>query len=139
MGKQFSSNGLHTENSPEYHYFVLNLIDKLKLHELFPESIVSKILEKAQRIKPWLIMPDNRLATFGDTSSTAKWPQEIRSEISVNAGTNRNWVKDLTSDGLLVFRNNDNNPDYFAVTFAAHSFVHKHADVGQIILFHKGI
>ncbi|WP_158644630.1 heparinase II/III family protein [Paracoccus jeotgali] len=67
MRDQFGNNGLHTENSPEYHFFVLNMIERLKLDELFPQSVSSNILKKATSIKRWLAMPDGRLATFGVT------------------------------------------------------------------------
>lgn len=139
MGSQFTKNGLHTENSPEYHFFVLNLIQRLKLGEVFSQTLPLETLKKANSIKKWLIMPDGRLATFGDTSSRAVWPKTISSPISIKCGDEEHLVKDMSDDGLLIIRNSKDNPDYFATTFGGHSYVHKHADVGQIIFWHKGV
>ncbi|WP_334064976.1 heparinase II/III family protein [Limimaricola cinnabarinus] len=138
MGAQFTERGLHTENSPEYHFFVMNMIEKLKLDELFSQSLPSQVLERANNIKDWLAMPDSRLATFGDTSSRFKWIKAVRSRVSIKVGDAEYFVKDMSDDGLLVVRNNNETPEYFATTFGGHSYVHKHADVGQIILWHKG-
>nr|WP_244951423.1 heparinase II/III family protein [Paenalcaligenes hominis] len=139
MGSQFTKNGLHTENSPEYHFFVLNLIERLKLDELFSQSLPLSVLKKANSIRKWLAMPDGRLATFGDTSSRSKWPSTINSKASIKSNSGDHFVKDMSEDGLLVVRNNMEKPDYFATTFSGHSYVHKHADVGQIVFWYKGV
>ncbi len=138
MGAQFTKNGLHTENSPEYHFFVLNLIERLKLDELFSQSLPSSVLNKANSIKKWLAMPDDRLVTFGDTSSRSKWSETIKSHIAIKKDNDEHFVKDISDDGLFIVRNNKERPDYFATTFGGHSYVHKHADVGQIVFWYKG-
>ncbi|WP_158644631.1 heparinase II/III family protein [Paracoccus jeotgali] len=77
-------------------------------------------------------------ATSGDTSSRSRWADSVTSDLVVKTDNDEHFIKDISDDGLLIVRNNREKPDYFAATFGGHSYVHKHADVGQMIFWYKG-
>lgn len=68
---QFDSKGLHIENSPEYHFFVLRMFNELKESGWYEDANpnTKKILESAQNISKWLKFPDGRVIPIGDSNA----------------------------------------------------------------------
>lgn len=67
---QFDDEGIHLENSPEYHFFVLKLFSSLLKSGWYDEvpGRFHKKLQLAQQRGPWLRFPDGRALPFGDTN-----------------------------------------------------------------------
>src|SRR5699024_7491796 len=73
ISRDFSYNGLHLENSPEYHRLVLTLLNRSKiiLEELgrpFTNEVV-QILEKAKKLNSIIIKPNREFPLIGDTGT----------------------------------------------------------------------
>jgi hypothetical protein len=72
LKQQFSNDGVHTEHSPEYHFFVLNTVKAMMLTGWYSEfTEVVELIKKVDQVAPWLIMPDGRYISIGDSSVTA--------------------------------------------------------------------
>lgn len=66
-------NGVHTENSPYYHFFALNTIKKIISSPFFLEDELGEAIEiiaKAERATPWLVDVYNRPLPIGDSDNT---------------------------------------------------------------------
>jgi hypothetical protein len=73
MGKllhsQFGEQGVHTENSPAYHLFVLKTFERIR-PALYPpiEQDFKHTLAAAREVAPWFTLPDGRVVPMGDSS-----------------------------------------------------------------------
>jgi hypothetical protein len=64
---QFTSAGMHRENSPGYHFFVVDNLSRMAtmLRAFSPE--LDAVLARANHTKKWLVYPDQTLVLVGDT------------------------------------------------------------------------
>lgn len=65
--------GVHTENSPYYHFFALNTIKKILSSPFFLKDELGEAIEiiaKAERVTPWLVDVYNRPLPIGDSDNT---------------------------------------------------------------------
>nr|MBF0682511.1 heparinase II/III family protein [Pseudomonas sp.] len=142
LGGQFTAEGIHTENSPEYHYFVLSTLDNLRVFDLFSGAMCMQSIEKARLNKQWFVCPDKSIAAFGDTvgrgpvTTTAPEPKRI----ILNDGE-KHAIGDFSSSGYLFCRSEpySSQADYFAVTASGHTSVHKHGDPGSFVFWRNGV
>ncbi len=140
---QLGTNGVHTEHSPDYHFFahkkITNIITSPWWSDLSKDIV--NILKLSEYAKSWLVFPDNRCVPIGDSATGAvknnlvtleKWPH-IKSDRYIGARL----------DGYAVVRSlasvpvEDSSFLFFQGSF--HSFAHKHADDLSFILQEKGI
>lgn len=78
---QFDKRGIHIENSPEYHFFVLRLFDELYKSEWYDgvKQETKQVLKLAHSSGDWMKLPDGRVLSIGD--SNAKPPMINRNTI----------------------------------------------------------
>jgi hypothetical protein len=64
---QFTPAGMHRENSPEYHFFVVDNLTRMApmLRAFSPE--LDAVLARANDLMKWLVYPDQTLVLLGDT------------------------------------------------------------------------
>jgi hypothetical protein len=55
LSASFTPEGVHTENSPSYHFFVRNLLHSLGALKRMPRS---SLMDKIEAVGPWLVFPD---------------------------------------------------------------------------------
>lgn len=143
LRRQLGKHGVHTENSPEYHFFVLGkIVGLLSTSWWKDESLgdINGLLTKAEIVKSWLVDPAHRCVPVGDSgspvmsgdiSSIFDWPHESSLD-SIGA----------VLDGYGVVRTRpDQSLDKSHFLFFQASFysnVHKHADCLSFILQEKG-
>src|SRR5690606_32843606 len=87
MGKlivsQMGKLGVHTEHSPDYHFFACNRIKTIlaapdwQVPEMAP---MHALMARADVVKPWLVDPQHRLVPVGDSTRgriQPKWHPEL--------------------------------------------------------------
>ncbi len=85
IAQNFSPEGFHLEQSPFYHWYVLDRLNRtlLFLHgngrELAPEDLAR--FRRAAAVWPYLRKPDGRLPTIGDTPAVKRPGVVIRPEL----------------------------------------------------------
>ncbi|WP_394062394.1 heparinase II/III-family protein [Alcaligenes sp. WGS1538] len=143
LREQLGKEGVHTENSPEYHFFVANKITSLLSTPWWKnENLgeINELLRKAEIVKNWLVDPSFRCVPVGDSGSSVvlkdvssifDWPHESSTN-SIGAAL----------DGYAVVRTRPDIPlDRSHFLFFQASFqsnVHKHADCLSFVLQEKG-
>lgn len=129
---QFNQQGMHLENSPEYHNYGMMLFDKLHKTGWFTEFDLETFLQKAGKFQDWFVLPDGRLLPFGDTTRK-KAPRRTES-FNFKADTNV-----LNNSGYVIIRelqkNKVQDSSYFAFMGACNSKTHKHSDDLSIFWF----
>ena len=138
----FSDEGVHIENSPTYHGWVIGKIRELGAVERFQQPEVDAILERAEAVSPWLTFPDGRWAPVGDSHGTGPQltgPVESKC-LPARAGC---WaVLDLTRSGYAIIRSlpesDDSESSMLFVSGMAPLTGHKHSDDLSFVLMEGG-
>lgn len=65
---QFTEEGVHVEHSPGYHVLILEALLRAMAAGLVTDPLTRQRAERAERVLPWLVQSDGRLAMVGDTS-----------------------------------------------------------------------
>jgi hypothetical protein len=153
--EQFSSEGVHREHSPGYHWMVLHTLEGLLAHGLIREGDHRATLDRIQEATAWFVLPDGHLAPFGDTDRESLPGQDwshVRSDALrfVLSGGRQGRppspiYRGFPASGYVVFRSRwprfgEPTPEdsYLAQTCAFHSRTHKHADDLSFIWFDRG-
>ncbi|CDZ99677.1 Heparinase II/III-like protein [Jeotgalicoccus saudimassiliensis] len=123
----YSSKGIHLENSPEYHLLVTKLYKKiqkyLELSSLSYSEHILSYLEKADNYFNVLVRPDGYLPPIGDSS-------EIKYDLS-----NKHYEHLNDGElGLNIYQRNNEIPLYLTFISGYSSRVHKHLDDLSITL-----
>ena len=137
----FSEEGVHVENSPSYHGWVIHKLQDLGAAETFQQPEVAEILERADAITPWLTFPDGRWVPVGDSDGTG--PQltgPVEPSCLPGAGC---WaVRDLTNSGYVIIRSLPGSVDHESsmlfVSAMAPLTGHKHSDDLSFVLMEGG-
>ena len=144
--KSWFPNGCHCENSPAYHFFML---EKLKLHVSTNQaSDLSSLLNLADKIKDFFCFPE-RLIQFGDTDGgkigkKIHFPKKIDATYSdiVEFTGDYAWLcPQKAGDGYFVVRSTCHDTDnfsMFAVNGKNRIKTHKHDDYLSYELYEKG-
>jgi hypothetical protein len=143
--QQFFPSGLHREHSPDYHSMVLGSMIGARASGLLPSSEIESRVVAAEEVLTWLLQPNGRLLTFGDTDPRSMPHEELpasgfrntRLQYQISGGT----VGEPPAGGVLAlkaagyaFARGDHpaapgDPWWYLAQIAAfHSRVHKHAD-----------
>ena len=138
----FSEEGVHVENSPTYHYWVIDQIRKLGAVERFQQPGVQEILERADAISPWLTYPDGRWIRVGDSHGDG--PQltgPVEPDCLPDGGGC--WaVRDLTKSGYALVGSlpeaDDGESSMLFVSAMAAPTGHKHSDDLSFVLMEGG-
>lgn len=140
---QLGIHGVHTEDSPDYHFFthkkITNIVDSPWWSDLSKDIL--RILELGEHAKPWLVFPNNKCVPIGDSavgairknlSALDEWPH-IQADNYMGARV----------DGYAVVRSLASIPPesssflFFQGSF--YSQAHKHCDDLSFILQESGI
>ena len=141
--RQFTNQGVHTENSPAYHQDVLRELRNTRAVERFDLTDVVHILERAETVTPWLTYPNGDWIAVGDSNSNGRGPALKAPVEPVCLSSAACWaVRDLTTSGYAIIRS---LPETFQgeesllfVSAMAHSTGHKHADDLGFVLMEGG-
>lgn len=143
LKQQFSSEGVHREHSPGYHYMVCKLLNGLLLDGLLNNSENVQLVHKIEKALAWFIQPDLTTVNFGDTDiksicckpEMAKqiWrTQQVRYWSSGLGGAEQQDYAVFPESGYWICRpvsvGGGRPTSYLALNAAYHSNAHKHAD-----------
>jgi len=122
----FSPQGIHLENSPQYHNMVVRMyvdIEKyLNNREDTLGSIINNFLKLAKKYPSYVSRPDKRLASIGDSGSEKQRVQKLYKNI---------FDKEA---GISIIQHNEPIPFFLTFICGYSSRVHKHKDDLSITL-----
>lgn len=135
LRSQFDPHGIHTENSPAYHLFIMRTFRKIRL-ALFPAMAEAHptLLGMAAEAAPWFTLPDGGLACIGDSSGPGvPFPATARLDQTASAADGTPLIhRDMTASGYAVVRSAPGVPAERASMLIVHgtgqSQAHAHAD-----------
>lgn len=144
VSRQLGEHGVHTENSPAYHFFgIAQIRSILKAPDWHvPElDFIREKLDAGEKVKPWLLDPAGRQICVGDTS-----PSEINTR---NLPPLTAWPHETSGgvigailDGYAVVRTDQEiPPERSSLLFLTASFqtkTHKHSDCLSFVWQEKG-
>ena len=138
----FSEESVHVENSPTYHYWVIDQIRKLGAVERFQQPGVQEILERADAISPWLTYPDGRWIRVGDSHGDGPQLTGPVEPVCLPDGAGCWAVRDLTKSGYALVRSlpeaDDGESSILFVSAMAAPTGHKHGDDLGFVLMEGG-
>ena len=124
---QFSEDGIHLEHSPHYHFYVLDVFDNIMKSGWYQTEELQHRLDKATNVSKWLLDPNGRVVTVGDSLFS-----KPRRSVAVPTIGNSLISSTFEKSGYSVARTGWGcEPDESAFIFmtgAHHSNVHKHRD-----------
>ena len=147
LDAHFARDGAHLEHSPGYHFMILGTIMNARRSGLIEAAHVEDVVANIERAFSWMVGPDWRIATFGDTDprgmvrqlKTAEMFRDPAARYIISGGE----VGTPPPEGVQAYRDAGyafarlyapevepvlQNASYLAQTAAFHSRVHKHAD-----------
>ena len=143
LQSQLGNYGVHTEDSPDYHFFALAKIRQILDAPWWQRSdmdIIQATLHKAEVAKEWLVTPELRCPPVGDSTESIKlkcydrlteWPHE-KLDDSLGAQL----------DGYGVVRSSPEVPveqsHYLFFQGSFHTSGHKHADCLSFVWQERG-
>lgn len=134
IGRQFGAHGIHTEHSPEYHFFALSSVSNIldapdwKISEM---AFTRSLLEKGATANPWLADPKGYTVAIGDSE------EKFRTVDALGSMVNWPHKKQSTTlaavlDGYGVIKSPPEIPleesSYLFMNASRHSKAHKHSD-----------
>lgn len=159
LAQQFSSEGVHKEHSPQYHYMVYGTLNSVICSKLIDDKAVIQASEKIASALSWFVLPDQTLANFGDSNRIAiktednddyAWQDIGMQYVNTNVAKGQlpeQSLKVFEEAGYFIVRFNHNlnhqnkvcdDYSYLAQTAAFHSRTHKHADDLSFIWYEHG-
>ena len=150
VNSQFDSEGIHIENSPEYHFFMITTIEKILSSGWYDELQKSSSFTRIRKEACWLLWPDGGIVPIGETSDTAKinndWIEIERKNHDSNLisldSDKQFHSKTLRESGYTVIRtpfkyaSEDSSMLFSTSSFNSH--LKRHADDFNFLLFEKG-
>ena len=141
--RQLGKYGVHTECSPDYHFFthkkINNIIASPWWRDISKESL--SLLIKGEYAKAWLTFPNKRCVPVGDSSCGAvlknlpklyDWPHHKNGKY---LGARLDGYSVVRSDSEV----NVKNSSFLFFTGAFHSSTHKHCDDLSFVLQEKNL
>ncbi|CAM3611541.1 heparinase II/III family protein [Halomonas lysinitropha] len=131
----FTEEGVHKENSPGYHVFMMRRLEKLVRLEQLGETTVGIeariIQEDAERFLEAITLPDGTLPMVGDTRGGQKGKMTEIEEGPV--------VYDFSKSGYVVIKGLYKEKPYYLLFKNCHdSNYHRHDDDLSIYLYYNG-
>jgi hypothetical protein len=129
--RDFTTDGVHVENSPGYHFWMVNflkkIIDPLKFIDINLSVKASTMLSKAIEYSAYITKPDGMVPKIGDTHATLKYKasKNLASKVFLNSNQ-------------VIFRNVQNSV-WASLISGYKTHVHKHEDNGAFNLFYDGL
>lgn len=131
---QMGEHGVHTENSPDYHFFACRRIGVLldsSDWRIPGMDFVRQLMTKAENVKPWLVDATSHIVPIGDSAQGVVKPARLPSlkEWPHQADTDH---LGAILDGYGVVRSHPDLPveksSYLFLTASYQSNTHKHDD-----------
>ena len=132
---QFGPQGVHVENSPDYHNFAVTHFSRIR-PELFPSiaEVFGRKLKQAREVAPWFTLPDGAIVAIGDSEGIG---QKFSEACFADAESSTWWgdrvlMRNLCSGGYFSARTDMLTPAHRAemlvVKGQAFTLSHAHAD-----------
>lgn len=138
---QFTTEGVHIEDSPCYHSFALDQIERAGALETLAFQETRRLVERAKWVLPWLVFPDGRYADIGDCTGSAEPLSDPGGNIEAVA-SGRYAVAPFWRSGYGVVRSLPEVPaeraSMLLLMGASSSPTHGHADKLSFELFEFG-
>lgn len=142
---QFGPEGVHVENSPDYHNFAVTHFGRIR-PELFPSiaGVFARKLGEARDVAPWFTRPDGSIAAIGDSEGTGV---RFVDSAAADAGSSSVWgdrvvMRDLSKGGYVTVRTTTEAPahrsEMLVIKGQAATMSHAHADHLGFELFAHG-
>jgi hypothetical protein len=132
IASQFNVDGVHLENSPEYHPFGIKCLKQLENTGWFNAKDLKPLITKAIDFFDWLKMPDGRTLPIGDSNGKEQ-------NLSVKETVFRGKNQVLNRSGYAIIRNDGDgkvsSSSYLALMGALNSRFHKHSDDLSVLWF----
>lgn len=134
LDTHFSSEGVHKEHSPDYHYFLHRGFEALRTRGLMPGRTAARRLNQIARTLTWFLTPEGRVANFGDSDNRKLKADEARILPKMATGP-----MIFPEAGYAILRaGRGAGAGYLAQTLGYHSRVHKQADDLSVIWSARG-
>lgn len=140
---QLGQYGVHTENSPDYHFFTHKRIIKMINSPWWTDldETILNLLKLGEQAKPWLVFPNNKCVPIGDSHTGS--PINKLTELEVWPHIKIDNYIGARVDGYAIVRSCKSVPVekssflFFQGSFNSH--YHKHSDDLSFILQEKGV
>ena len=134
LNTHFSSEGVHKEHSPDYHFFLIKGFEALKTRGLLPGKTMTRRLIQMQRALTWFVTPEGRILNFGDSDNRPLKKGEIQPLPPLGQG-----FMVFPEAGYAIYRRGKGaKGGYLAQTLCYHGRVHKQADDLSVVWSAQG-
>ena len=133
LKEHFAKDGLHLEHSPDYHLYMVNLLNSFVKSKWIEDStILNAMISNVEEAAHWMCNPEGNTIPIGDSANNA----EVSRRWSEGSGEIQLGIKTFQEGGLVV-ENTNLEKGITQLVFSAqfHSRQHKHAD-DQNVLYH---
>ena len=141
MRTQFTSEGVHTENSPAYQLWILTALDRLRAEERFSIPEFRRVMDLARPVVPWLTWPNGEFVAVGDSSGAGPILDSV-ADVTCLADDSCWAIRDLTKSGYAIIRSVPRVPTAEAsmlfIKGKGYLAGHKHADELAFSLMEDG-
>ena len=156
LDRQFSSDNVHNEHSPDYHRMVLRTFGSLMANGLLDDPELAERYVAQERALAWFVYPNGRIVNFGDSDARDLTRDRKHAERAWQTDEMR-WCASHGAVGqpdpsehalfersgyFVVRRRHDvsepSSDSYLAVMASFHSRTHKHADDLSLVWFERG-
>lgn len=140
----FTSQGVHKENSPAYHFFMIKRVHELLLYldryELTLGGVdLRQIVVEGRCFLEAIANSRYQLPLIGDSEQTERQRQAVRRFLSIPSGNGESAegpVRDFSSSGYFIWKGEDQSgkPCHLVAKCCHDSDYHRHDDDGAIYL-----
>ena len=141
LKRWFTDEGVHRENSPNYHGIVLDALHRLRVVERIQQPEIRAIIERGNMVTPWLTYPDGRWVPVGDSAGMGPRLTGLVDPICLGRDADCWAVRDLTKSGYAIIRSLPETVDKSSMLFVSATGEptgHKHADDLSFVLIERG-
>lgn len=112
---QFGPQGVHVENSPDYHNFAVAHFGRIR-PELFPSiaGLFERKLRQAREVAPWFTLPNGSVAAIGDSEGAGqKFVRSCVADVqSTGKWGDRMLMRDMSDAGYVSIRTDLDTPPH---------------------------
>lgn len=140
---QYSSQGIHMENSPHYHFYALNAFKNVVLSGWYKDRVeIEDVVVKAESAKRWLVDPNNCPACVGDSVLVEQKIENIPHDPILEIKNSIGILSNFSESGYQIFRSDwelePSDSTYLFFMGMYHTKSHKHRDCLSFEWFDNG-
>jgi hypothetical protein len=136
LRKQFNPEGLHLEHTPQYHFWMTDVLNDLFASGWYVDDYWERIRLRVEEAKHWLRRPAGDLVKVGDTGQEAMTPEPACSSqpnyvtpvSALEKGSAAFEIRGFPKGGYAICRDCGVKGSMLFFHAAYHSKAHKHAD-----------